>query len=166
MDMIKFFLGIAIIAFSSFCGHLMAKKYRQRDSFFKQFREFNERFLNEISYTRRPLVEFITAYSYEGEFRELLQNFYTFLKEDSSNSSFLQEGQAFAFLRAEDRQIIQDYFLMLGKGDTVSQRGYFSAMKSSLVELQLEAHNNAKRYSDLYIKIGFLCGLLLLILII
>ena len=166
MDIIKFFLGIAIVAFSSFCGRLMARKYRQRKCFFKQFREFNERFLNEISYARRPLIEFITVYSYEGEFRELLQDFYLFLKENSSNSSFFQDSQGYEFLHTEDRQLIQDYFLMLGKGNSVSQKGYFSAMKGSLVELHEEAHKDAKRYSDLYIKIGFLFGLLLLILII
>ena len=40
MDMIKFFLGIGIVAFSSYCGRLLAKKYRQRNSFLKQFKEF------------------------------------------------------------------------------------------------------------------------------
>ena len=166
MDMIKFFLGIGIVAFSSYCGRLLAKKYRQRNSFLKQFKEFNERFLNEITYARRPLIDFISAYSYEGEFRVLLQEFYLFLKEKASNSCFTIEGQAYAFLRAEDRQVVEDYFLMLGKGDSVSQKGYFSGMKGVLVELHTQSYNDAKRYSDLYVKIGFLCGLLLLILMI
>ena len=165
MDMIKFCLGIAVVTFSSFCGRLLAKKYRQRSGFFKQFREFNERFLNEITYSRRPLKEFIVAYTYEGEFRELLQDFYAFLKENSSSLSFLKEGQ-YVFLKTEDKKIIESYFLMLGKGDSISQKGYFSSVKDTLCKLQNEAQNDAKRYSDLYVKIGFLCGLLLLILMV
>ena len=166
MDMIKFFLGIAIVAFTSFCGRLLAKKYRQRSSFFQNFKEFNERFLNEITYMRRPLGEFITAYTYEGEFQELLRDFYTFLKGNPSSSSFLQDGSKYIFLKGDDKKIVEDYFLMLGKGDSVSQKGYFSAVKDTLVKLHVEAQNDAKRYGDLYVKIGFLCGLLLLILMV
>ena len=53
--MIKFILGVAIICFTSFCGYVLAKKYRQRKNFFSQMNEFNERFLSEIAYYRRPI---------------------------------------------------------------------------------------------------------------
>ena len=55
---------------------------------------------------------------------------------------------------------------MLGKGDSVSQKGYFSSVKDTLLKLQNDAQNDAKRYDNLYVKIGFLCGLLLLILMV
>ena len=71
--MIKFFLGVAIVGFCSFCGYLFAKKYRQRKLFFSQLATFNERFINEISYYRRPLVQFASAYAYKGEFSLLLE---------------------------------------------------------------------------------------------
>lgn len=166
MDMIKFFLGLAVVAFTSFCGRLLARKYRQRSGFFKQFREFNERFLNEITYSRRPLKDFITSYTYEGEFQELLRDFYVFLKDNSSSLSFLNDGQKYAFLKVEEKKVVADYFQMLGKGDSVSQKGYFSSVKDTLIKLQNDAQNDAKRYGDLYVKIGFLCGLLLLILMV
>jgi stage III sporulation protein AB len=166
MDMIKFLLGIAVVGFTSFCGRLLAKKYRQRNNFFKQFKEFNERFLNEITYSRRPLMEFVKAYSYEGEFEELLQEFYVYLKENCSTPYFLQDNPRYVFLKSEDKKFIQDYFLMLGKGDSLSQKGYFSSVKDGLLKLYAEAQSDAKRYSDLYVKIGFLCGLLLLILMV
>ena len=53
--MAKFLLGVAIVAFMSFLGYLLAKKYRKRRDFFVQFTLFNERFLSEISYYRRHL---------------------------------------------------------------------------------------------------------------
>lgn len=73
--MIKFILGVAIVCFTSFCGYLLAKKYRQRKSFFVQMNEFNERFLSEIAYYRRPIKEFSEKYEYKGEFDELLSSF-------------------------------------------------------------------------------------------
>ena len=165
--MIKFFLGIAIIAFTSFCGYLLSKKYRQRKQFYTQLREFNERFLSEISYYRRPLKEFMAAYAYQGEFEEILRDFSIFLNEKASaGSSFLDGRRKYTFLKVEECQMLEDYFMMLGKGDSASQKGYFSAVKDSLVKLENESSNEAKRYGDLYVKIGFLCGLLILILMV
>ena len=57
----KFFLGLAIIAFTTYCGYLLSNKYRTRKAFFVQFFEFNERFLSEINYLKRPLFQFILS---------------------------------------------------------------------------------------------------------
>ena len=73
--MIKFILGMAIVCFTSFCGYVLAKKYRQRKNFFAQMNEFNERFLSEIAYYRRPVGEFAEKYAYKGEFEILLNAF-------------------------------------------------------------------------------------------
>ena len=66
--MTKFLFGIVMIAFTSFCGYLLARKYRQRKLFFRQLYEFNERFLTEIAYYRRPIQEFAAKYTYRGEY--------------------------------------------------------------------------------------------------
>ncbi len=162
--MVKFLLGCAIVAFTSIFGRILAKKYRQRKQFFKQLREFNERFLSEISYERRPLQAFISAYSYQGEFDLLLRGYYNALQEDAP-SGVSVTGEI-SFLSEEEKRTVDDYFLMLGRGDSSAQRGYFSAVKERLIALQSAAETDEKRYGDLYVKLGFLCGLLILILII
>ncbi len=164
--MLKFFLGVAIVGFTSFCGYLLAKKYRQRKAFFSQFKEFNERFLSEISYYRRPIREFAARYAYKGEFHTLLEDFFHSLSQRSSQSRSFTDFPTYGFLTAEEKRVVEDYFLMLGKGDSVSQKGYFSAVKEPLSKLQTESETACKKYGDLYIKIGFLCGLLILILIV
>ena len=160
--MIKFFLGVAIVAFTSFCGYLLAKKYRKRMLFFQEFYTFNERFLSEIAYYRRPVKEFISLYSYQGEFNDLLIDVFS---EREENFLFTKSDE-YSFLKEDDKKRTEDYFFMLGKGDSASQKGYFSSIKEQLVSLRNEAESEAKRYGDLYIKIGFLCGLLILILIV
>ena len=160
--MLKFMSGIVIVAFTTFCGYYLAKKYRQRKLFFTQFKEFNERFLNEIAYRRRPLVEFAQNYPYQGEFNEFLQDFFLHINE---NQPFL-DFERYTFLKEEEKSVLKDYFAMLGKGDSASQKAYFSSLKDPLSKFQTEAETTCKRYGDLYIKIGFLCGLLILILII
>lgn len=163
--MIKFLLGILIVAFTTFCGYLLGKKYRKRKQFFMEFSLFNERFINEISYYRQPLHDFCLKYAYKSDFDFLLQRFLYCVKERTPLRENLLPLGEFSFLKAEEKNIIVNYFSMLGKGDSVSQKTYFSSMKESLSRLEKGATETCKRYVDLYIKIGFLCGLLILILI-
>lgn len=163
--MTKFFLGLAIVAFTSFCGYLFAKKYRQRKQFFSQWKEFNERFLNEISYYRRPLIEFVFKYPYKGEFNKLLERFFQTIDDRTLFLGIIYEKNEYAFLSQEEKGMIEDYFMMLGKGDSASQKAYFSALKEPIGKMQSGAETAYKKYGDLYVKLGFLCGLLILILL-
>lgn len=164
--MVKFLLGIAIVAFGSYCGYVFAKKYRKRKLFIAQLKEFNERFLSEVSYYRRPIGEFISKYAYKGEFQIFLQNFFAEIDELSQSEHRSITFDACEFLKNEDKNLIEDYFKMLGKGDSASQKTYFSAAKERLSKVYVEAESEYKKYGDLYIKLGFLCGLLVLILMI
>ena len=164
--MIKFLLGIAIVSFGSYCGYIFAKKYRKRKLFFGQLKEFNERFLSEVSYYRRPLREFVSKYIYKGEFQMFLQNFFLEIDELSQSEHSSMGFPDCEFLKSEDKALLEDYFKMLGKGDSASQKTYFSAAKEWIAKLYGDAENEYKKYGDLYIKLGFLCGLLILILMI
>ena len=164
--MLKFFIGLSVVAFGSLCGYLCSKKYRQRKLFLSQWKEFTERFLSEIAYYRRPIREFIAAYAYQVEFEDFLR------KLPAENEGNAQGNRAFiinenySFLTKEDKRLLEDYFLMLGRGDSLSQKAYFSAVRENVVKSYSEAETQCKRYGDLYIKLGFLCGLLILLLII
>lgn len=164
--MTKFLLGIAIVAFTSFCGYVLAKKYRKRKLFLAQLKEFNERFLSEISYYKRPIAEFVSRSVYKGEFNEFLRDFFQTREQSDYGVLRAINFTDCEFLTPEDRRVIEDYFLMLGKGDTFSQKTYFSSAKEAIGKQQTEADTAYKKYGDLYIKLGFLCGLFILILIV
>ncbi len=164
--MIKFLLGLGIVAFTSLCGYMLAKKYRVRKDFFKQFKEFNGRFLSEIAYMRRPLKEFVRSYTYQGEFQELLFDYFHALETELLTSEPFFDKKKYSFLKEEEVRVVYNYFLMLGKGDSGSQKGYFSSVAEQLSSFQNDTEKDAKRYGDLYVKLGFLCGLLILILIV
>ncbi len=163
--MAKFFLGIAIIAFTTFLGYLCSKKYRKRKNFFTQWTSFNERFLNEIAYYRRPLQDFFMKYTYKEEFAMLLDRFLQAVKNGIPLHDYLLSTPDFDFLKKEEKQGVENYFSVLGKGDSSSQKSYFSAQKQAISEWEKHAKDTAKKYGDLYVKLGFLCGLLILILI-
>ena len=113
--LIKFFLGVAIVAFTSFCGYLLSRKYRSRKLFFGQLYAFNERFLSEISYYRRPLKEFIALYSYQGEFNDFLSEIFQERQESVPLGGIFLKTDRYAFLKEEDKKMVEDYFFMLGK---------------------------------------------------
>lgn len=164
--MLKFIVGIAIVAFSSFCGYKLAGKYRRKKQFFKQFSAFNDRFLEELSYSRRPLGEIFSKSMYTGEFQLLLCEFISYLKSDDKNFLLVINENPFSFLSEDEKVEISDYFLALGKGDSQAQKGYFLSIKGRIDARRSEAEEKCKRYVDLYVKLGFLCGLFILILII
>ena len=143
--LLKFLLGIAMVAFTTFCAYLLAEKFRQRKLFFSQLKEFNERFLNEITYYRRPIAVFASEYSYEGEFHQVLLSFFHAIDERSPAERFFLDEKEFSFLSPDERIFIENYFQMLGKGDTLSQKGYFSSVKDSIGKLQNSTESECKK---------------------
>ena len=162
----KIILAVAIVAFTTFCGYLFTKKYRRKKQFYQQVNEFNERFLNEISYYRRPLRDFATKYSYKGDFAELLDDFFTRVGQGEVTLGFVYANPDMDFLNKEEKGEVDDYFQMLGKGDSASQKAFFSGEKERLKMRLKSAEESYKRYGELYGKLGFLCGIFIVILIV
>lgn len=161
----RLILGVIIVIFCTVAGFLLAKKYRKRKQFFTQLYLFNERFLNELSYYRRPLTECIGQFAYKGEFALLLDLYF----ESIENGSYIldvKNNAEFSFLTNEEKNDVTDYFRMIGKGDSASQKSHFSAQQTDLQKRRSDAEKIAKKYEELYVKLGFLIGLFLLIMLI
>ena len=165
--MIKLILGFAIVAFGGFLGYFLSKKYRKRKDFFCQMSLFNERFLMEIGYYRRPLTKFLTAYPYKGEFDFLLQYFYQSLIDSSKErGGFELKKEEVGILTADELAFVKDYFQTLGRGNSSSQKSYFSTAKTQVDTYREKSETECKRYGDLYIKLGILMGIAVLIFIV
>ncbi len=111
--------------------------------------------MSELGFERHPLGEFFQKYEYKGEFAEFVEE-------------YLRTGApcAFSFLNADERKFVDGYFGILGKGDAVSQSGFFTSVRGNLGALKAESEADAKKYGDLYLKLGFLCGLAVLIIMV
>ena len=166
--MVKLMLGLAVVAFCGFLGYFLSKKYRRRKEFFLQWAQFNDRFLTEISYYKRPIVKFMVAYPYKGEFAVLLDYVRQSLEADGEGGrrNLLVEKEDLPFLTLDELSFIGDYFQMLGRGDTHSQKAYFNAMKAQLNAWKEKSVEEGKKYGDLYLKLGILVGIAILIIIV
>lgn len=127
---------------------------------------FNERFLSELTYFRRPIQEFVSSYAYRGEFLQLLYDYFHLNKKKNISLQEILKKETYSFLKPDDKAIVFNYFSMIGKADSVAQKNYFTSMKETLKLAEAEAIKNNKKYGELYVKLGFLIGLLIVILII
>ncbi len=153
---LKFLLGGAVVAFCILIGYLAAGKYRLRKKFYAQFSLFNERYLTELCYARKPFSEFLRAYTYAGDFSKALSALH---KEDA-------DRQKLSYLTKDEAGEFADYLSMLGKGDSQSQKNFFTAKKGYLEEKKATSEREAKDRGSLYLKLGLLAGLAIVILIV
>lgn len=156
MSWLKILIAIAVIAFCTAIGYLLAGKYRARRKFYEQFCLFHERYLNELNYARKPLPEFLKEYEYTGDFAKALKQCV-----EARDCAI-----KFSFLTQEEKAACGNYFSMLGKGDSLSQKSYFGAQTPTLEQKRTEGEAQAKARSGLYIKLGLLAGLAIVILIV
>ena len=153
---IKIVICIALIAFSTSIGYLLSGKYRARRKLYDQFSLFNERYLNELNYARKPLPDFLKQYEYTGDFAKTIKQC---VEKRDCNVKL-------SFLTVEERSACGNYFSMLGKGDALSQRSFFGAQTGALEEKRADSEKKAKSRGGLYLKLGLLAGLAIVILII
>lgn len=153
---IKILLAVLIVAFGMGMGYFAAGKWRARKSFYVQACLFHERYLNELSYARKPLGAFLSEYSYTGDFEKLVR---VFGKERNVKVGY-------RYLTKEECVECETYFSMIGKGDALSQKGYFSAQTAPLAQKREASQKECKTRGELYVKLGLLAGLAAVILIV
>ncbi len=152
---VKVVVCILIVAFCVLLGYLAGGKWRARKQFFEQLSVFNERYLTELNYARKPLKDFLAEYEYTGDFQKTVARF-------AQDRTALLE---YPYLTKEERKECGDYFQMLGRGDAYSQKQFFSAQAAPLAAKRAEGEKQARSRSELYLKLGLLFGLAFIILI-
>lgn len=161
--MIKLVVGISIVVFTTYCGIIFSKKYKTRKTFFEDLYSFHLVVLEELNFSKRPFEEFCAKRRYGCEFSELLMAEFLRRKERRKLPLTLDE---FAFLTFDEKGIVGEYLSFIGRGDTLSQKGYFTRAENKLQSLKNQSIEECKKYVDLYIKMGFLLGLAILIIVI
>lgn len=154
--MISYILYVCIVLFLTYIGYFLSGKYRLKKNFYKEWVRFHRAFLNDMEYIRRPLPELFERFSAKGEFEKILE---TYQKEH-----FLQGN--IPFLNKEENGFLSEYFSFLGRSDFTGQKEYFSAAGKSLEDTYAAAEKDAAKYTDLYIKLGFLLGIAIVILLV
>lgn len=123
-------------------GVFLSTKKKRKMQIFAELYEFNEQLLLNLKFSRQAMDK-------------VAQNF-KFIP-DILNGKILLEGS--------DGQTISDYVFNLGKSDALSQIDYLNERKATLAKLKSESAENYKKYSSLYVKLFFLLGVLMAVLL-
>ena len=155
--MLKLLLCVFLFSLCVGCAFWLTRKYKKRRDFFYNLDLFNERLVNEVSYTKIPLPAFAEKYEFTGDFKRMLEE---------KKSDFQAEKYEYDYLTEDEKKFLADYFRMVGGSDAASQKTYLSALRKEIDDRRRASEDVYKKYFSLYLKLGVLAGLVLVILIV
>lgn len=123
-------------------GIFLSANKKKRMQVFGELYEFNEQLILNFKFSRQPINKIAEKYKFVPP---------------------ILRGEK--LLEGEDGEIISDYAINLGKTDALSQIDYLNGRKAALEKYKNESAVQYKKYSSLYVKIFFLVGVLIAVLI-
>lgn len=151
----KIIIGIFFLFLCTFIGYNLSLKYTKRKIFYGNFFNFNEKLLREVSFLQTTIVSLLNDIDINTDFYDSLKH-YVNTKEFKFDKQYLLE---------EEKNELNRYFKTIGTSDKIGQLEYLSSMDITLKNKRIQTEENEKKYRMLYIKMGFLIGLIILIIL-
>lgn len=152
----KIILGIILVGLCVYLGYFFSSKYIDKRKFYEDFWNFNKKIKNEVSFSQKTINKMIDE---QGEKTLFYQTFENEFNEKSEKNDKIK------FLSKNEKEFFREYVSMIGKSDNASQISYIDSSDTRIKELLDESSENEKKYKSLYIKLGFLLGVILFIAI-
>ena len=151
----RLFLGIILLLFCLFIGYCLSNKYYFRRLFYSDFLSFNTTFTQEISFKQTTLINLIKNQTIKNDFYIMLSS-YVLNKKQELN---------FTYLTSQEKRDVYEYLDKIGKFDKETQLEYLKSVNNNIVDKQQNCILDEKKYKALYIKLSFLIGLIMLIIV-
>lgn len=150
----KIFLGIILVCFSTLLGYILSAKFTFRKEFYNDFYNFNNKLKQEISFRQTTLIALVKTFSNT--------DFNLTLKSYIENSTFSFNKN---YLKKDEIEYFSNYLKTIGAGDKSSQLDFLDKSNVDILEKQKQTSDEEKKYKILYIKLSFLLGLILFVLV-
>lgn len=124
-------------------GVLLAAKKKKRAKIFSELFEFNEQLIMNMKFKKYPV--------------EKVAGKFIYIPRILHGENVLGE---------KDTELISDYIGNLGFSDALSQIDYLNAKRPDLLRIKDESLDEYKKYGSLYIKIFFMIGVLIAVLLV
>ena len=148
----RIFLCLLLVVCFTFTGYLLSQKYKKRKDFYLGFKNFNSKLSTEINFTKNSMVKIISELNddtlFNLEIKKYIKNSVSYIFMDK-------------YLTNDEVQFFYDYLKNLGVSDSETQLNFLNNINESLVEKCELTEKEYKRYKPLYIKLGFLLGLII-----
>ena len=147
------FVGITCVIVGTIIGKLLSEKFKKRKIFYNDFYSFNQRMINEVSFKQTPLQKIISLED---------STFYYYLEELIFNKN---DEIYVSFLNSDENTFLKEYAQNIGVSDTYSQLVYLKSIDTQILNKMNCCIEDDKKYRKLYVKLGFLFGLIALVVI-
>ena len=137
-------------------GYLFSVKYGQVRDFWERFAFWHKKIKTEIAFSQNSLLEIFSENGKGDAFSDCA------IKYVSGKDEAYQP----VFLSDQEREFLDKYLRNLGTTDKDSQLSFLTALESELENFREIAEKKSKTYRPLYVKMGFLLGLIIFILLI
>ena len=153
----KWVVGIVCVGICTFFGYLLSDKYLKRKNFFANFSSFNKKFITEVNFSRATLIEIIKGMNGKND------DFYLSITPIINNQ---KPNFSYSYLKKEEKEFINKYFDSIIGVDEQNLSNHLNYSMEKIGEFYNNSIIEEKKYRTLYIKLGFLIGLIALIILI
>lgn len=150
----KILFGIILIAICTFTGKIIANKYTKIKIYYEDFYNFNRILLNKISFSNSSITEVLNTNKNESPFIETAKDYFI-----NNNITKID------FISSDDNKYLYRYLNEIGKSNRTNQIEFLTIIDNELRDRHNLSIENEKKYKPLYIKLGFLFGLIVFIVI-
>ena len=140
--MIKVLILLAVVALTASIGPFLSANKKKKMQIFSELYEFNEQLILTLKFTRDSIKKIAEPYKFVPD---------------------ILDGKE--LISGEEGQFLKDYIQNLGKTDALSQVDYLNERKQILKKYKDESYADYKKYSSLYVKIFFLIGVMVAVLL-
>lgn len=152
----KIILGIIIMILCVLIGYFYSKKYQERKKCFEDFKNFNGRVKNEVNFSQTSLISIVKSISTDTAFNSYVHGYFIDKNDSIDKLKFFNE---------HERTFVSDYMKNIGQGDKNSQSQFLESSEKQIEKYLDDAIEEDKKYRPLCIKLGFLFGLIILIIL-
>ncbi|MBQ6922858.1 MAG: hypothetical protein IJQ66_07205 [Clostridia bacterium] len=148
--------------FGALIGYLISFKYVLPREFFDGFYCLNKKIKTEIEFTKKTIPEILQEKAENDNKNSFVKalELYMFRENKSDNLSSL------GFLTKKERDFFERYADNLGSSDATTQLAYLNSIEQELTGYYAFHNERSKKYRPLFIKLGFLFGLIVFILLV
>ena len=148
--------GILLLVVSTFLGFFYSRRYGERRKTFERLGVFNSRVKAEVVFSKGSLVSLVKNTECDNPAAEYIRDFFLEKKESEEKLKIFTK---------DEKDFFTDYVRRIGQGDKKSQTDYLEAAEIKINGYISAAEEADKKYRPLCIKLGFLFGLIILIIL-
>ncbi|MBQ8197617.1 MAG: stage III sporulation protein AB [Clostridia bacterium] len=159
----KIIFGFISIIICTFLGYKFSLKYSGKKKYYESFYNFNKLMQTEVRFKQATLKETLKNINENDDFYVILKD--CFVSNIKFDELLKEKNKKIKYLTKDDVDYLQTYVNNLGTTDLDTQSRFLDVADKVLIEKNTKANKDENKYKTLCLKIGFLIGLMIFIII-